>query len=213
MQINKQKAFRNLFTGKATALLLAVGLSVCGALANAASAPQTGPATKSETHIGEYSLQSGKTDIEFGVATITGKLSTKLGQSPVIESPQYRIAAQTIEMLFRKAGKTSPYKATSAIATGSVKIDVKDPDTARTTTLTCNKAIYTATTAPNDRGKIDLLGHVHSVTRDPSLAEPLVQDSDSITVRFTGPDTYVIGSEKSSATATPVEPASSKKKQ
>ena len=191
----------------AAALLTSLGLGL--AALPPAQSMQTKPAPHA-ARFGELSIRNyAQFNIRFGAGPNTAELT---GPKLLISTPKYDMAAPHITLEQRKGGTPARYKLTHALATGGVRIVERDAVANRTTTMTCERAEYHATLAPDDRGHIDLSGNVRSVTQDPDLAEPLIQESESGTVTFLSGGVTEIALRNGSVSGTPVEPPARNKK-
>ena len=186
-----------------TLALLGVLLATIG-LASAGPAAQP-PAKASQTKLGEYAVQNYEQIKTHLTATAINADLT--GPHLKLISPLYDLSAPNIHVELGKGGTPPRYKVTKSVATGGVLVVVRDAKAKRKTVLTSDRADYHATANPTDKGVIVLTGHVHSVTTDPALAEPLVQDSERTMVTFVDAETTDIEAENGGFSATPIEPA------
>jgi hypothetical protein len=204
----KQKRFGAL--GATTLAFTTLGMAF---MASARPAMQA-PAQPGKTKLGEYQVQNFDQIVTLESKTNASILVDLTGKQLLLISPQYEMAAPKIHMVLGKGGVPVRYKATEAIASGGVRIVIRDVKAKRTTIITSDHAEYHATTNPADRGRIDMTGHFHSETRDPAMAEPLIQDSENGWVKFIDKDTTeygVTGGEHAVITGTPIEPEPKKK--
>jgi|GEM_PF-3158156 hypothetical protein len=133
-----------------------------------------------------------KFDVTFGTASLDAtrrdryilKLSGNNGSAVPITTPRYDMSAQHIQAILLRTNTAARYKATEITANGRVRVIAREPEAKRTTTVTCDRAVYTATTDPKDRGRIQLTGNVRTVTEDPGLPKPLVSVSKTGVIIF-----------------------------
>lgn len=180
-------------------------LLLAGLLAVLAVGSSSGQTTKVATQrLGEFTIRNFAVfDTQFGTNTIVAALS---GRNLIIASPQYEMAAPQIKMTIRKTGKPPQWKASEANATGGVRIVIQRPEAQQTTTVTSDRASYTAGNGGANAGRIDLKGNVRSVTRDPAFAAPLVQNAASGVIQLLGPNATRIQLFNGGTTVTPREP-------
>lgn len=187
--------------GRFAAVLIVTGvLTACWA--ETAGARQKAAKAASPTRLGDIAIERYES---MKITTPSGAYVDDLKGSPVvITSPTYRFNARSIHFVVRAAEKG--YKATNVTAIEDVRIEIQDPDPDHLTTLTCGKAVYTATVAPKDKGRLELTEHVHMVRKDPKLAEPFVSDSETASVTFDESGNPEIDLHNGKASVTPLEP-------
>lgn len=143
--------------------------------------------------------------------TTAGITADMTGPNLTVQSPQYTMAAPRIQMTAKKGGLPVRTKVVEATATGGVRIVIRNPEAKQTTTVTCNRAVYSATTRATDRGRIDLSGNVRSVTQDPSLSQPLINEADTGYINMIDAETTEIVLNEGTTTVTPREQPRKKK--
>jgi len=151
------------------------------------------------------------------------------GATPVpITTESYEMSAKRIELQLKRIAVNgrSTYKATSATASGGVRIFVREPiledgkpvvengkPQIRTTTVTCDRAVYKATTDPKDRGRIDMTGGVRTVvTGDPAFDGPLVSENQTGVIEFLDKGDMRLTLNQGVIKGTPIEPKPAPKK-
>lgn len=181
------------------AAFLALQCAVTLPQSSSSAAPARRQAAQGATKFGDFTIDNAaKIRIEHNSKNgiYTGMLR---GPNLVVRSPEYTMVAPSIDLIMKNN------KIVTGNATGGVRVTSRDETAKRTITITCNTAVYTATTNPKDRGIITLKGNVRSVTRDPSLAQPLIVTGEEGFIRMTGADTTVVEITNGSATVTPIE--------
>jgi hypothetical protein len=165
------------------------------------AAPQT-PAQKpvsQGSNIGEIRIDNYRS-MDYEPSQKPGVIEVAMtGPSLVITSPRYRMAAPRIELTFKNG------RVLTGSATGGVQVTVKDTAANQTTQVTCGNATYTSGTAVN-RGRIDLKGTVRSKTYSPGFSEPLVSESESGVIEFSGNGSPRVRLTNGSASVTLTEP-------
>ncbi len=180
-----------------------IALTVAGFVA-ARGLAQSGGALP---RIGEFTYRNegGNLEVFLEGNTIRGILT---GPKLIITSNNYDMAARRIQITARKARATSRYNNSRAVATGNVRIVVRQPEARRVNTVTCDSATYNSATAPPVRGRIDFNGNVRWVIRDPGFAGPAVQTAKSGFIEFLPGNQTRVKLNGGTFTATPIEPAS-----
>ena len=134
-------------------------------------------------------------------------LQGKNNNRVVVTTARYDLSAPHITL--QQANRKNVI--TTGTASGGVTVVVRD--TEQTTTLTCERAVYTFATG-NAPTRIDLTGKVKAITRTPGFTEegPPVLTGESGFVEFLSDGRTVIQLESPEATGTPIEPPPAKKK-
>jgi hypothetical protein len=161
--------------------------------------PKANSGTVGEVRLEKYVILRLEPPPQPGIMAVSAS-----GQSMKVLSPRYQMVTPRIRLTLKNG------RVLTGNATGGVQVTVKDDVTNQTTQLTCDSAVYTAGAIPN-RGRIDLKGNVKSKTYSPGLAEPLVSESESGFIEFTGNSTPTVQLNNGSASFTlkepPAEPA------
>lgn len=183
----------------ATKAAVMAAVLALGAATAAAQNSGTAPQQFADFTIRNYVRLQSRFDVDRIAVNLNGpRLS--------ISSPQYDMAAPQIRMTARKGGSPARFKVTEANATGGVRIVVRQPEAQRTTIVTCSTATYASPADPAAGGRINLKGNVRSETRDPALAQPLINTAESGVIELLGPNRTNIELNNGSATLRPIEP-------
>ncbi|MDX1933962.1 MAG: hypothetical protein SFU56_15285 [Capsulimonadales bacterium] len=188
----KQRAFIG-------AILIAAGLMPAAVARQGNGAPPTVPGG---TQIGQFRVAAPTGQLELVTSTRKNVWQLDLTDRVVtITSRRYDISARKITLIRDiKRGLV-----TNARANTEVRVVVRDPG--RTTTLTCNTAVYRVAEgdAPT---RIDVEGNVRVVQRDATFAadDPFVTTGEKGFVEFLDADTTRIVITKPTLSGTPIEP-------
>lgn len=137
--------------------------------------------SSNSTQIGPFKISSWIT-VKTRRA-VKGGWSGKIIGTPTrlieMSSSQYDISAQNIEL-----STNSKNRPTDVTAIGKVKLVIRNKVTGDRTVANCEKAVFTSTGEPDDKGKIRLLGGVHAETFTKNFVGPLVLNGDSGLIEF-----------------------------
>jgi hypothetical protein len=181
------------------ALLLGVTLGVA----------QAQQKTKPLPRIGGISIDFGTFDVLVKNKDKTRRwnadLTGKDGGDVILTSARYDLAAPKVRLEVEKVIQ-------SAVATGGVKIAIREPEQERLITATCDKATYfaaipTGKTSAGRPARIEMLGNARVVMRSPLTTEmgPLEWIDQRVTVEFVDEETIRISGGQGSLKGTPVE--------
>ena len=153
--------------------------------------------------IGEFAVRAfSQIDMRLQTNSITSDFR---GPNLTVEAPQYTMKAPHIVLTAKRGGQPARMKVVNATATGGVRIVIRNEEIKRTTTVTSNSAVYTATTNPKDLGAIDLKGNVKSVVQDPGFAEPWVTVADSGQIKLISAEETHVSLTEGETRVVPVE--------
>lgn len=191
-----------------TALLaLAASVPAPRAGAHQAAAGRSAAPAASTARIGKVTLsypKPGTLTYVQGASNSKTSVFDLRGPRVSVTSARYDLAAPRIQVTAKNQ------QVSQADATGGVRVMVRNPEAGQATTVTCSSATYAAGTGAGRADRIDLKGNVRSVTRDPNLAEPLVNEAESGYIELLPNGRTRVVLSNGIATATPLEPASRK---
>ncbi len=146
----------------------------------------------------------GRFNYKAGKKGITFFLTGKNGGVVQATSNLYDVAAKRLDLATTSVGGKN--KPTDMTATGSVKIVIRDAESARKTVVTCDKAVFVAGTDPAQRGTLRLTGDVVSDTWDKSLVAPLHSESETGKIVFLPDNEIDVILENGTFRGQPIEP-------
>ncbi len=176
-------------------------------------ARQTAKTAPQAARYGPFSVENYET-----VTTSLSKNGVKgtlTGDKLRARSNLYDVDARTVTFTLARTGTPVRQKLTDSVATGGVRIVVRNPEAGRITIVTCDKAVYKASLAATDRGRIDLTGNIRTEVRDPAAVGPAVLTAQTGYIDLVSPDETNVVLNRGSANATlrepPPKPAAPKK--